>query len=710
MILISSVIFLSCKKEFDDPNWDVDLLAPLMKSTLTIDEIIADSIRSEASDNSVSLIYQEEIYRFNLDSLYGIPDTSVEYTAKLSNLDLGVIEVSIRKSLGDIAIYDSIDNGATGGLYELIMVGHNTGNPTAISSIAQQVYDNLEVDATGYFQTAVIQSGYIDIEFDNGMPIPFSNVMLELKNQSNGQIIIQDTFPFIPAFTNVMHTKSLAGLTVYGNMVGTVMFESPGSSGDVTVDTNMAMIATIRVRDLSIESATAIFPTQNIVDQGGTSSFTVNDIQLSEALIKEGNVSILVYNTIEEPLQYYFKIPSATQGGSQLELNGTVPAAIGGNPGYINIYRDLAGYFLNFRGIGPIEQISGDLNNNGYVDADTINTLYYELTGRIDSSGNLISLSLDDSVYVRLAFSDLIPFYAKGYLGQESVSVSGTQEIDLFKDILGGTIDIEDVKLSITVSNQIGVEGGIFLNNFATFNSKTGAGATLQVPPVYNPFIINKPVDPMSTAVAVTPVYSTMYLDKTNSNPDELIEIMPDRVDYTLDFMVNPNTPPPAPGTGTDFIYYDTEAIVTLDVEMPLSLIASNITLINTAGFKITEKDVERINGGSLILYADNQFPLEAEIQLYLLDDIGNVIDSLLPMHTKVDAGYYNSSTGRVDEKKRSKISIPVTKDRLGDLVLTKDIRIIVRFTTNPYQEFVKIYNYYSIDFKLIGDFSYHIN
>ncbi|MFH2142708.1 MAG: hypothetical protein ABIJ97_09815 [Bacteroidota bacterium] len=708
-VLMFCVVILSCKKQFDDPKWDVDVLAPLLKTTVTIDQIVEDSIMQINQNQLVSLIYQNQIYSFKLDSLFNIPDTSIEYTAKLSSLDLGTIEVSTRKSLGDIAMYDFELYGPTGDLYQTIMTGHNTGNPTVIDAVDQQVYNDLVIDATQYFQTAIIQNGFIDIEFINGMPIDFTNIIMEIKNESNGSVVVQDTFPVVHANGSEFHTKPLTGITVEGYMLGSIMFESPGSVGNVTIDTSMAIVANITVRDLSIESATAIFPTQNIVDQGDVTSFSLNDIQLSEVIVHTGSVNVKVYNTIEEPIHYEFEIPNAKHDGIPLEITGTVPAS-NGSPGQTNINKNLSGYQIDLKGIGPIEQIYGDLNNNGFVDQDTVNSIYYKVIGRIDSSGNLISLSLDDSIYVKLEFSNIVPEYARGYLGQQEVAVSGSEELDIFSDILSGSMDLSDVNISISVSNQIGAEGGIYINNLTSKNIPKNLQSQLIIPSQYIPFQISKPNDPYTFSIPVIPTLNVMNLNTTNSNPDELVEIMPDQMNYNLNFKINPFNPPPIPGNGTDFIYLNSEIIVNLDVEMPLSLIADNITLIDTSDFKMSSKDIENINYGKLILYADNQFPFEAIVQLYMLDEANNVVDSLLPCYTTLKAGNYNYSTGLVDSKKRTKIEIPFSNSRLNSLLNTKRIKILTRFTSNPYNTHVKIYSFYSVDFILVGDFSYQVN
>ena len=47
---------------------------------------------------------------------------------------------------------DKTLNGPTGGLYEVIMTAHNTGQPTTISSIAPMSFDSIVIDAAVIFK------------------------------------------------------------------------------------------------------------------------------------------------------------------------------------------------------------------------------------------------------------------------------------------------------------------------------------------------------------------------------------------------------------------------------------------------------------------------------------------------------------------------------------------------------------------------------
>jgi len=86
-ITLAAILF-SCRKDFERPNWDVDLLAPLIKTTLSLDDLLPDSVLVTNPDTSLKMVYQTNIFDVDMDSLYKIPDTTITdvYTMALSSV------------------------------------------------------------------------------------------------------------------------------------------------------------------------------------------------------------------------------------------------------------------------------------------------------------------------------------------------------------------------------------------------------------------------------------------------------------------------------------------------------------------------------------------------------------------------------------------------------------------------------------------------
>src|SRR5678815_5490990 len=75
LIFLCLVAVLSCKMDNDSPQWDVDVLAPLVTSTLDIGNLIADSLLQADSAGVMHVVFEKSLNGTNLDSLVDIPDT-----------------------------------------------------------------------------------------------------------------------------------------------------------------------------------------------------------------------------------------------------------------------------------------------------------------------------------------------------------------------------------------------------------------------------------------------------------------------------------------------------------------------------------------------------------------------------------------------------------------------------------------------------------
>ena len=81
LFLFFAVAVLStCKKDNDRPQWDVDVLVPLVKSTLDIGNLINDTLLQSDSNHVLHFVYEKNLYDLNLDSLVNIPDTTIKIT------------------------------------------------------------------------------------------------------------------------------------------------------------------------------------------------------------------------------------------------------------------------------------------------------------------------------------------------------------------------------------------------------------------------------------------------------------------------------------------------------------------------------------------------------------------------------------------------------------------------------------------------------
>lgn len=76
LLLVVAMLF-SCKKENDNPQWDVNLLGPLAHASLGIENLIGDSLIEADANGAIRLLIDTSYSNFKLDSIYEIPDTSI---------------------------------------------------------------------------------------------------------------------------------------------------------------------------------------------------------------------------------------------------------------------------------------------------------------------------------------------------------------------------------------------------------------------------------------------------------------------------------------------------------------------------------------------------------------------------------------------------------------------------------------------------------
>src|SRR4030095_9655882 len=147
--------FFSCKKGVESrPSWDASILAPLLESSLSINDLLADSLIQTNSDNSVSLVFSNPLYHLSLtDQAVDIPDTTIRAAFSLQSLNLADQTIVYPLTLGQIC--------AQLGIAGLFIILANTSYFT-LTPLNDITTGETEIDATQFFQSADLEAGFID--------------------------------------------------------------------------------------------------------------------------------------------------------------------------------------------------------------------------------------------------------------------------------------------------------------------------------------------------------------------------------------------------------------------------------------------------------------------------------------------------------------------------------------------------------------------
>ena len=142
-------------------------------------------------------------------------------------------------------------------------------------------------------------------------------------------------------------------------------------------------------------------------------------------------------------------------------------------------------------------------------------------------------------------------------------------------------------------------------------------------------------------------------------------------------------------------------------VRFPLRFAASQLAFVDTPEVSIADTgSFSGIGPGNLILIADNGFPMDLTLQIFILDASNHyAIDSVFApgviAAAPMDANFHGIG------KQRSVITIPVDANKKSEILHATRMVAKVRFNTSAYPTVLQIYSDYSLDLKLIADLKY---
>ena len=300
----------------------------------------------------------------------------------------------------------------------------------------------------------------------------------------------------------------------------------------------------------------------------------------------------------------------------------------------------------------------------------------------------------------------MAPNYIKGYAGRDTVTAVDSADfafLDMFKS---GSLDLEDVKMNISVENGIGVDGEVRINGLTAISPNNGM-RNLSGSILGQPLVINRATD-----FPLTPSVNNFLVNSSNSNIKDLIGILPNKLKY--DVQVKTNT-----GGNTqqyrDFAYLESNLKINLNAEVPLSLIANSLLLQDTIDFDIsqTNTNVAGITDGVINVIAENRYPIASNITMVLYDENWVMVDTLVN-NSNIAAADLNGSC-KSDAPKKSKIPLYVSEERMANVKRAKHAVITADFSTHSNTttcngQYLKIYSDYTLGVTFTARFNYQVN
>jgi hypothetical protein len=431
------------------------------------------------------------------------------------------------------------------------------------------------------------------------------------------------------------------------------------------------------------------FITPNNLDQ---TSLNVSTVQLASATLRGGQIFARIQNDVTRRILVRFEIPGARRNSIPFDTTFIVPAAPSGTVSTIQFATiDMSGYVIDFTGIA----------------GDRVNTLTTRFTAQIDptETGSALVTNVD-SVAILMTYQDLQPEYIRGYFGNQILQL-GPEESNLsaFQNIAGGFLLLDSLTMTLDVKNYVGMDARMTINNIWSRNSSTNNSIYLNHPVIGTPVNMTRATYSFAWPPVIPQVYSWTF-NNANSNVKALAENLPDNLGYDIKLETNPlgNI-----SGNNDFLFIDYSLDAQLKLDLPMKFAANDIRLTDTLTTNFDDfANRAQIQKGKLYLHTWNSFPLNATVQLYLLDATGTITDSITSGNNTIQSapvtlsGGYLSSTGNTN----TLLVFDLDEALTSKLLYTDRMLILVRFNSDSYPQLVRITNTNRIDFKITTDFT----
>jgi len=208
-----------------------------------------------------------------------------------------------------------------------------------------------------------------------------------------------------------------------------------------------------------------------------------------------------------------------------------------------------------------------------------------------------------------------------GYMGPDSLaSDRDTIHITVFDRFRNGSIYVEEPRVAIYVESSFGfpIEIGSTVMDFYSYQS----GVLPLVSPLQNGTLFNYP-----GINAIGEVRNTnLIFDTNNSNIDQILPSAPYELDYQMYAVSNPNEDTSIVGFLTSDAFFRVNTEVIIPFHGRIDGFKSEDTVAATFD-KIS--DFDNVRYANFKLVTENEFPLDIEVQLFMLDAANNPLDSL---------------------------------------------------------------------------------
>ena len=379
--------------------------------------------------------------------------------------------------------------------------------------------------------------------------------------------------------------------------------------------------------------------------------------------IKSGTLDFTFDSPYAEDMEVMIEVRNLTQNGTKLQFTKSAEF-LGSSPTNVSGSMDLSGYIMDF--------VNDEIEVR-YVATNAMGERKYLQNAE-------------------LTFHDFEYNFAQGYFAQHEFDLpSDSIIIGLFDDAVGGSVYLEDPKIKLVIHNSFGIPIQLTTENL---EAETADNQTLNVQTVLNQGVLfNYP-----TAFEVgQSMVTNIEINADNSNLSEILASNPQKLNYKLNAISNPDDDASIKGFVMDTSRFD----VDVEVELPIYLSASNFAIEKVNDFDASI--FEDLESAEFKLITENGLPVEAGVQVYFLDENSMVLDSLFDNvnATLIPAALVDSE-GKVTTFSKGEDHIEIGGERLENFSNATQISIKgLVSTAEAGAVAVRFYTDYEMNFKL---------
>ncbi|MDP5170858.1 MAG: hypothetical protein NWR72_11480 [Bacteroidia bacterium] len=691
-ILLFSLLLLlltSCRVDtLTNLRWNSDWILPLATSESGLEDIIQDTTLSVNDEGVFALVFRDTLTSISLADLVDFPDVELGFAVRLDSISLNTDTINQQVTMGQLATQLAAQGNILG---QLINNNHNKTLPF-VPGVPGLSSGTIPIDASSFFEYALMDSGFLDLTISNEFPLTLENVVLEVKNATlPGPPIVRDTFLVIPSKASRTRTYDLSGIEIESQLIGELINLDLRDSTNVPIDTSEYVEVVLVARDLKAKEATAVFPAQTVLEQTRNTDYAFGEgssaVRIRQMNVLSGKISTQTTTTIEDSLYTIYRIDNATDGlGSSPEVSLKILPAPTNGVRSQSASQDLEGF--------SIDMSLGGTTWNKLSDYFRAELLY---------SGKLVTMDQEDSLTLTFLVEDLKPTFASGYFGSDTYEFEGVVGVKWRDGLNVGRVRFSNPTISLVLDNGLGVDGSMEIRDLTATNSQNGASARLTTGALLGgPIALNRPYLPDTFGVART----TLVFDKTESNLVQILEMEADELHYDIRLTTNTDN---NSLNFDDFATDRSEIKAMVDLELPLEGVLETLIIEDTS--LLSPGPVQDIpaEAGVIRLLIDNDFPLQGLVNAQIQNASGNTIyiladDFLLTAATP-------QGNGRTGEAARSILELSITRETL-ESVLETGTRIVFRYEldTRPSNADVKFYADYKVKAQITVQFPVTVN